>query len=224
MYTNIDTTRLLKAIRGTNAYFHLHKESDKAFKNQFYKIKDSIVKEILTNNIELGIDYSLNGTFIDATGNTYVLVEFNNGVVDISVHVPIRVCPSILSDVSGEYNQYVRNENAYVEFDIPEDEFINEFTYLVKVFKNGIHGKKVNEMKDFMILNYIKSTAGKVGIRPTLDQHDNYMHFKTKKRNRLLYSVEMNTLRKAIKETMTFNYVALYRYMTSQGIIKPIKM
>lgn len=225
----IDSTRLLKAIRGTNAHFHLHKEDDKAFKSHFYKIKDAIIKQLLTNNVEFGVNYYLLDCLIDNTHNTYTLVEFKTDDINVLVHVPIKMCPHILGFSTGDFNPYVRHEEGYKKFDISDDEFKVEFQYLEEIFKDLIYNKRVNSLSDWEILGNLKSSAGKVGIRPCLYNNETpdkcgRMYFETKKRGRFLYDVDVKLIRKAAFDCLTFNYTDIYRYLTSNGYVKQIKM
>lgn len=220
----IDTTRLLKAIRNTNAHFHLHKEDESGFKCIFYKVKDSIVKEFLKRNVDYGINYYLKECSIDGVGNTYTLVEFTNGEISIKVHVPVKICPHILGICTGEYEAYTKNNTDYTEFDITEEEFNTEFKYMQDTFRDMIYLKRVENMSDTEILNNINTSSKLAGICAFMDDKTLEMSFRTKKKGRLLYKVNIKYIREAINKITTFRYWEIYHYLVDNGYIKCVKM
>lgn len=219
----IDTSRLLKAIRNTNAHFHLHKENEIGFKGVFYKVKNSIVKEFLKRNVDFGINYYIIESSIDKFGNTYTLVEFTNGEINIKVHVPIKLCPHILGISTGEFETYTKNNTEYKEFDISEDEFNTEFKYMQDTFKYMIYLKSVKNMTDIEILNNINSSTKLAGVRASFNNDTSEIIFKTRKKGRLLYKVDIKHIRKAINETTTFRYWEIYHYLVDNGYIDCIR-
>lgn len=220
---DLDSTKLISALRGVNAHFHLHKEDDKKFRNQFYTLKDAIVKLMLTQKDELGVKYSLEGSMIDGGGNRYTLVYFSTENTGAFIHVPLKVCPEVLCYTS-EYQIYKPNKDGYMKLDITSEQFKEDYTYLEHVYQDCIFKKKLDALKDWEILAYLKSSAGKVGVRACLKQLEPTMYFETKKRGRFLYKLDMSVIRKAISTIQSFNYVDIYRYLTSNSIIKPVRV
>lgn len=231
-HNKFDITRLILAIQKTNAHFHLHKENVTGFKSQYYRIKDAIIKEILEHNVEFGINYYLNGSEIDYTGNVYTLVEITNGEATALIHTPVKVCPKILMPVGGtkDLPVYVRKDDVYNKYDVSDDEFEAELGYMYEIFRTMVYNQRRKKMSDVEIVSNLNSTAGKFGIKlhgiASNDCHYKYLTITatTKKTGRILYRVSMEDACKAINEIMTFNYLVFYHYLVDKGIIKPVKL
>ena len=236
--TKVSENEILEAIYKANSFFHLNYEKDKRERNRFYKIKDSIVVEILRGRYP-GITCTANGVHKD-TDNSYMDFTLASGDTTISVHFPIERMPAkanyndcIERDAHGMpvSVRYYKDMSKYAEANVDEAEYTRCFDILDGIYTQ-IYSDRVDALNNRELRDIVCSTSCEIGMKPIIYSNGKFMfdgslvfcRRKKKKNKRVpLFACKVTDIREAMKAVRSFNFNLLYHYLKSHGKLEKIK-
>ena len=230
----IQANEILEAIHKANCFFHLNYEKDKGEKNRFYRIKDTIVAEILKGRYP-EISCTANGIQHD-TEHSYVYLTLTAGGTSIDVHFPTERMP-----VGARYDDrverdadgmpvpvpYHKDRSKYAEAEVDADEYARCMKTIDTLY-GEIYSDRVDTMDDRTLRDMVCATSCKMGMKPIIHPDGQFVFdgrfvFCTTKKKQPLFTCKVSDIREAMKDLRTFNYHLLYHHLKVQGKLKKIK-
>jgi len=229
----IQANEILEAIHKANCFFHLNHEKDRQEKNRFYRIKDTIVTEILKGRYP-EISCTANGIHNDMQ-NSYVYFTLTSGDTTIDVHFPTDRMPVKAKYIDCiERNAdgvpvsvlYHKDRSKYAETEVDAGEYARCMKTLGTLY-GEIYSDRVDAMDDRTLRDMVCATSCKMNMKPIIYPDGQFVFdgrfvFCTRKKKQPLFTCKVSDLREAMKDLRTFNYHLLYHHLKGQGKLKKI--
>jgi len=234
----IQANEILEAIHKANCFFHLNHEKDRQEKNRFYRIKDTVVAEILKGKYP-EISCTANGIHNDSL-NSYVYFTLTSGDTAIDVHFPTERMPvkakyidCIERDAHGMpvSVRYCKDMSKYAEAEVDEAEYARCLDILDGIYTQ-IYSDRVDALNNRELRDIVCSVSSKMGMKPIIYPNGKFMfdgslvfcqRKKKKKKKEPLFTCKVTDIREAMKAVRSFNFNLLYHYLKSHGKLKKIK-
>ena len=234
----VNESEILEAIHKANSFFHLNHEKDKQEKNRFYRIKDTIMVEILKGRYP-GIMCTANGIHND-TQNSYVYFTLTSGDTAIDVHFPTERMPvkakyidRVERDADGMpvSVRYCKDMSRYAEAEVDEAEYTRCFNILDGIYAQ-IYSDRVDAMSNRDLRDVVCCTSCHMGMKPIIYPNGKFVfdgslvfcqRKKKKKKKEPLFTCKVTDIREAMKAVQSFNFNLLYHYLKSHDKLEKIK-